>query len=167
MKLDDFCGKLDELLAAQPSAELRLETSAKYVGLAFSSNHDEVAFFQLDDETESLSFIWPPKLKNAGTVPLSAANPLVAMTARENKGFINNSFANTPHSSFFELFRLDDTKPRPIQKIMSVAFGSDGKVRGVIQVSRKGDDPASAGNDFTGNDLLALQRIAAVIANHI
>jgi hypothetical protein len=167
MKLEEFCSKLKEILSDEPSAELRLEAAAKYVGLAFSTKPDEVAFFQLDEEAESLSFIWPAKLKSAGTVPLSAASPLVAITARENRGFINNSFAATPHSSFFELFRIDGTKPLPIQKIMSVAYTEDGKVKGVIQVSRKGADPATAGNDFSHNDLIALQRMSTIIADYI
>jgi hypothetical protein len=163
MKLDDFCTILHRSLFAVPSKESRLETAVTFVSRAFSVKPDEVAIFLLDADSESLTFIWPAHLKDAGTVPLSAANPLVAQTARENKVFLNNAFAVTPHASFFELFRGTGADTHPIQKIMSAPVTCNGTVRGVIQVSRKAADAASAGADFSRNELLALQRIAAVV----
>jgi hypothetical protein len=41
---------------------------------------------------------------------------------------------------------------------------SDGKVVGVIQVSRKGLDSSLAGSDFTGDDLKRLEQAATVLA---
>ena len=53
----------------------------------------------------------------------------------------------------------------PIQKIMSVpVVGSDGRVAGVVQVSRKGMDATLAGADFTSDDLKLLERAAQILA---
>jgi GAF domain-containing protein len=154
------------MLSPITTPETRLETAARFVCTAFSMKPDEVALFRLD-ESGFLSFIWPTRLQNAGAVPLSATSPLVARTARENAGFLNNSFANTPHASFFEHFHKSEVNSLPIQKIMSAPLTDEGKVKGVIQVSRKGEEPARAGNDFSRSELAALERIAAIIAAYI
>jgi len=167
MKLDEFCTLLHNSLTAVPSDEGRLETAVTFVSRAFSIKPDEVAIFRLDANSESLGFIWPQHLKDAGNIPLSAANPLVARTAREKKSFLNNSFAVTPHASFFELFHGKEKHSLPIQKIMSAPLTREGEVMGVIQVSRKAEDSARAGADFTRNELLALEKIASVIARHL
>ena len=53
----------------------------------------------------------------------------------------------------------------PIQKIMSVpVVQPDGKVLGVVQVSRKGPDKSLAGEDFTREDLKQLVQAAQVLA---
>jgi len=53
----------------------------------------------------------------------------------------------------------------PIQKIMSVPVTrSGGEVMGVVQVSRKGLDAASAGADFSGEDLKLLEQAAEVLS---
>lgn len=166
MKIEEFCFKLNEMLSPISAPETRLATAARFVCTAFSMKPDEVALFRLDD-SGFLSFIWPTRLQNAGSVPLTATSPLVARTARENAGFLNNSFANTPHASFFEHFHKNEASSLPIQKIMSAPLTAEGKVKGVIQVSRKGEDPVRAGNDFSKSELAALERIAAVIAAHL
>ena len=99
MKLDEFCSKLHKSLSVEPTDEGRLEMAVTFVSRAFTIKPDEVAIFLLDINRESLGFIWPRHLKDAGTIPISAVNPLVARTAREKKGFLNNSFAVTPHAS--------------------------------------------------------------------
>lgn len=163
MKLDEFCTRLHASLSAVPSYEDRMEMAATLVSRAFTVKPDEVAVFLLDPTGGSLHFIWPRRLRDAGTVPISAANPLVARTAREKKGFLNNSFAVTPHASFFELFRGTEPHTLPIQKIMSVPLTREGQVTGVLQVCRKAEDVACAGADFSRNELLALEKIAVTI----
>lgn len=164
MDIDAFCKLLGDRTASLPSLDARLEEAARFICRAFSVKPDEVVIFSLDDKSEFLSFLWPVKLKDAGAIPLTAAIPLVVQTARENRGFLNNFFAVTPHASAFEQFQIGNSAPLPIQKIMSVPMGSNGKVAGVIQVCRKGEDVARAGSDFSSNELIALQRIAEVIA---
>jgi GAF domain-containing protein len=91
----------------------------------------------------------------------------VARTVRENRGFVDNLFAKTSHASFFEKFKIDDAAPLPIQKIMSVPIRSDGCLCGVIQVSRKGEEIAKVGRDFSQHDLVILQKMSDVLAGYL
>ena len=54
----------------------------------------------------------------------------------------------------------------PIQKLISVPIERerDGKVLGVVQISRKGLDLRLAGPDFTTNELKLLEQIAPILA---
>jgi hypothetical protein len=57
-----------------------------------------------------------------------------------------------------------------IQKMISAPILLDGKVIGVIQVSRKGANPHSAGPDFTADDLgkiLALCKPLGKFLRHV
>jgi hypothetical protein len=75
------------------------------------------------------------------------------------------------HVALFEAVKLGaevqdrSMEQMPIQKIMSVPVAvSDGNVMGVVQVSRKGLDPAVAGVDFTNEDLKLLEQMAEILA---
>lgn len=167
MKLEEFCTTMNARLASLPSREERLEEAANSLCRAFGAKPDEIAIFSLDAGEEILTFLWPKKLRSAGIIPLSAISPLVAQTARENRGFVDNLFANTSHASFFEKFRTADAAPLPIQKIMSVPVRRDGRLCGVIQVSRKGEDVTKVGRDFSQQDLAILQRMSDVLAGYL
>ncbi len=168
MKVDEFCTKLDGRLAEFTSAEERLEAAVAALCQAFGVKVHEVAIFTYAPAHESFSFLWPVSLRSSGAVPLSAHKSLVAQTARDRRGSLNNTFAATPHASFFERFRQKDAlHSHPIQKIMSVPIEKDGVVQWVIQISRKGEDATSAGRDFSANELSALESIGQVIARHL
>jgi hypothetical protein len=168
MKVDEFCSKLDSRLAGYASAEERLDVAVNALCQAFGVKSHEVAIFAFSPVQESLSFLWPVALRSSGAVPISAHKSLVAQTARDRKGSFNNAFAATPHASFFERFRQKGADhSHPIQKIMSVPLDKDGAVQWVIQLSRKGEDAAAAGRDFTANELTAMERIGKVIAQHL
>ena len=48
---------------------------------------------------------------------------------------------------------------------MSVpVIGPDGKIAGVVQVSRKGLDPSLSGKDFSNEDLKQLEQIATILS---
>ena len=55
----------------------------------------------------------------------------------------------------------------PIQKIMSAPLIADGKVVGVVQISRKGKNGPAAGPDFTIKDLTALMATAGILAKAV
>ena len=169
MKLEEFCTILGKNVAAQPTVDAKLETAARFLCQVFSVKPDEVAVFGLDADGSSLRFLWPAQLKSSGSIPLSVANSLVAQTVREKRGSFDNSFATTPHASIFELFRTssDSDRPMPIQKIVSVPMGRGDAVKGVVQVSRKGETQVAAGKDFTHNDLLIVQKAAEIMAQVI
>jgi hypothetical protein len=168
MKVDEFCSKLDSRLAGCTSAEERLEAAVNALCQAFGVTSHEVAIFSFSPVQESLSFLWPAALRSSGAVPISAHKSLVAQTARDRKASFNNTFAATPHASFFERFRQKGAdNSHPIQKIMSVPLDKDGVVQWVIQLSRKGEDAAAAGRDFTANELTAMEKIGKVLAQHL
>ena len=70
----------------------------------------------------------------------------------------------------FEMVKLGNSPAdaQTIQKMMSVPMLDDnGKVCGVIQVSRKGFDVPSAGPDFTNEDLERLELAARIVGRFL
>lgn len=128
----------------------------------FQVRQDEVALLQL--ENNLLRFLFPEELKTAGSVPLSSSSAVAAHTAVTRKVELFNNFAKIKHASIFETVRLgnkeegEQQRPATIQKLMSApVLDASGKVLGVIQICRKGFDVASAGPDFTLDDLQQLE----------
>jgi len=170
MNIDQFCAHLETRLAPLSSGRERLQLAAEALRQAFRVKGDEVAIFSLDPQEEMICFLWPEKLRSSGLIPLATRDSLAARTIRENRAFVDNRFATTHHTSFFELFRLgpgSDAKPQPIQKILSAPLPGNGWIKGAVQISRKGTDPEAAGADFSRSELQALVEIARVVARHI
>jgi GAF domain-containing protein len=142
----------------------RLARIAEQVGKAFQVQPDEVAILGLTQKGRFLKFLLPEKLQGVGQIPLTSTSALAARTAREKRADIVNHFTVVPHASVFEAVPLSEERGNPIQKIMSAPIVFDGKVLGVIQVSRKGKNTASAGPDFTPQDLRELAGVAEMIA---
>ena len=95
---------------------------------------------------------------------------MAARTARDSRPEIENSFATARHATVFEGVKITSEAAEAIQKLISAPILFDGKVIGVIQISRKGDSPASAGLDFTADDLgkiLALCKPLGKLLQHI
>ena len=152
--VEDICTEVANLFSVQPTE----------IGL-------------LRAEGEVLRFLYPPELQVAGVIPFSSA-AVAARTATTRKSELFNNFPIVPHHTVFELVRLsaqdavpDSAVPDPpqaqmrIQKFMSAPIVGDGdQLLGVIQVSRKGFSPGSAGPDFTGLELQKLEETAKRIA---
>jgi GAF domain-containing protein len=134
-----------------------------FVCKAFAVQPDEVAILAMT-ENRFLKFLIPAKLQGIGQIPLTSTTSLAARTARERKPELINHFSTVPHASVFEAVPLIDVPGNPIQKIMSAPLLLDGKVLGVIQVSRKSKTAATAGPDFTPQDLRDLVAFAVVLA---
>jgi len=170
MKISDFCSQLNSQLAALPDADKKRDVVVETLRQVFKVDPSEVGILLFDAQAQALSFLWPTKLKATGSIPLSSGNSLAARTIREKKGFVNNRFASVSHALIFEQVRLDPEAPKgatePIQKIISASMSCEGEVKGVLQICRKGKDSASAGNDFTQNDLAVLSEIAKVVGCH-
>lgn len=170
MDVSEICSDLDLQLGLSVEED-RLEIATETLGAAYGVHSDEVALFSVDYRLEVLRFLWPAHLRNSGTIPLSSKSSLVARTARENRGYLDNHFAKTTHSFIFE-FVPDKTGKGasclPIQKILSVpVLDAGGKPKGVLQISRKGPTQDNAGPDFGKDDLLALQRMSEVLSKYI
>lgn len=134
------------------------------VATIFRVRKTEVALLQLCGTL--LKFLYPDELKTAGVIPLSSS-ALAARTARTKRADLSNNFTEVKHSSVFEVVKLGGTESDTdvIQKIMSApVVAENGKVLGVIQISRKAHRQAAAGPDFTADDLQELKSVATEVA---
>ena len=135
----------------------------------FGVRPTEVALMRL--EKGLLSFVHPEQLKTAGSIPVSSSSAVAAHTASTKKTELFNAFVKVKHASIFESVKLNGSEDversgqNAIQKLMSAPI-LDGqrKVLGVVQVCRKGFDPATAGPDFTLDDLQQLELAAKVLS---
>ena len=170
MKIAEFCTKLDSILQGKTNPAERLLTVAQALQQVFKLQGDEVAILLTDQDADVLRFVWPEKLQHSGFIPLSSRDALAVKTVREGKAFVNNRFASTYHASVFEQVKLDpkaETRPLPIQKILSVPIAHEDQPRGVIQLSRKAPSLNEAGKDFSQDDVVAMTEIARVIGKQI
>jgi len=130
-----------------------LEVVAEKIAKEMRVKSDEVAILGVSHRWKHLHFLVPAPLKNVGFIPLSSNSALAARTARESRPEINNNFSAAPHATVFEGVKAVTTSGESIHKIVSAPILNEGKVVGVIQISRKADSPATAGPDFTSDDL--------------
>ena len=160
--LDEFLSELAN--SSTPKAPEILAALATKLSQAFEVQADEVAILGIVGNGKHLQFVIPEKLRAVGTIPLNSANALASRTAREKRANVENSFANSRHASVFEGVPLGVGQSEMIQKIMSAPILQDGKVAGVVQISRKGRNAQSAGSDFTAEDLRKLKGLAPKLA---
>ena len=155
---------LEQLLADGASEE---RFSAE-ISKLFQVRPTEVALLRL--EKGFLKFVFPFELRTVGAIPLSSSSAVAAHTAMTKRRELFNSFNKVKHAGVFESVKLgkpEETNPdsAPIQKLMSApVLDTDGNVLGVIQISRKGLDSTTCGQDFTVDDLQQLEAAAAIIA---
>jgi GAF domain-containing protein len=155
--------QIEQLLSFDPQ-ECSAESICVGISKIFRVKETEVALLELRGKL--LNFLYPPELSAAGAIPISSS-AVAARTASSKKTELFNSFTEVHHSSVFELVKLGSTglDAQVIQKLMSVPIlSTDGKVLGVIQVSRKGPRPAIAGPDFTPSDMAKLELVARQVA---
>jgi len=134
------------------------------VAQIFRVRETEVALLKLSGRL--LHFLHPAELQAAGAIPL-ASSSVAARTARTKQAERFNNFAKVEHFSVFEVVKLGDSGPgeQVIQKLMSAPILTKTReVLGVIQISRKGPRPATAGPDFTPADLQKLESVAQWVA---
>ena len=131
---------------------------------------DEVAIMGVSTRWRHLHFLVPESLKQVGFIALSSTSAIAAKTARESRPDIINNFAGVRHATVFEGVKIGGETSEFIQKMISAPILSGDKVVGVIQVSRKGPNPAAAGPDFTADDLgkvLALCKPLGKLLQHV
>src|SRR5438876_530391 len=64
-------------------------------------------------EKTNLTFVYPVKLHNVGSIPLNTTGSVAARTASARRAEVINNFAQTKHTSIFEAVELDH-KPKQI-----------------------------------------------------
>ena len=134
-------------------SQFSLASVAEKIAKTLSVRKDEVAIMGVSTRWRHLHFLVPEALKNVGFIPLSSNSALAARTARDSRPEIDNNFSVARHAAVFEGVKITSEEPESIQKMLSAPILSEGKVIGVIQISRKGPSTASAGPDFTAADL--------------
>jgi hypothetical protein len=152
------------------ASPVSLSSVAEKIAKNLGVRNDEVAILAVSTRWRHLHFLVPEALKNVGFIPLSSNAALAARTARESRPDIENNFSAARHATVFEGVKITAEAAGAIQKMISAPILLDGKVIGVIQVSRKGANPASAGLDFTADDLgkiLALCKPLGKLLHHI
>jgi GAF domain-containing protein len=155
---------IDELVRGGGTVDLKtLGRLAEQISKYFSVKQDEVGLLSLVLNDKFLKFIIPEKLQQIGNIPLTSTTALAARTARDKRPEVINNFSIAKHSTVFEAVPLGAERGDPIQKIMSAPIMVEGKLAGVIQVSRKGKTLATAGADFTPKDLTDLVAIGQQI----
>lgn len=150
-----------------PATVAQLDQLSSKIAGVFGVKTDEVAILAITAKGMMLRFVVPAKLQTVGTIPLSSTTALVAKTARERRAEIQNNFASARHASVFEGVPLGRNPGETIQKIMSAPILRDGKTAGVIQISRKGRTPETAGPDFLPEDLRKLQSLGPPLSKFL
>jgi hypothetical protein len=134
----------------------------------FRVRPNEVALLRL--ESGLLRFLFPSELSTAGSIPISSSSAVAAHTAVTKKVELFNNFTRVKHASIFESIKPsgedgEELRPATIHKLMSApVLDKADNVLGVVQVCHKGFDLASAGPDFTLDDLQKLELAAKALA---
>jgi GAF domain-containing protein len=150
-----------------PSDEA-LNRLAAQVALGFKARKDEVAILRLSPDGKMMSFLFPVKLSRIGAIPLTTTHSLAAKNIRDKRGEIVNNFSVYKHPTVFEAVDLSEQeKAAPIQKIVSVPMVVEGKVLGVIQVSRKAKPGDPVGPDFTSKDMAELTAVGTILGKYL
>jgi len=155
---------------ASETSPIPLPSIAERIAKSLGVKSDEVAILGLSTKWRHLHFLVPESLKNVGFIPLSSNSALAARTARDSRPEINNNFSDARHATVFEGVKVGGESGEAIQKIISAPILSNGKVIGIIQISRKGSSASFAGADFTSEDLgkvVALCKPLGKLLQHI
>jgi GAF domain-containing protein len=159
--------EMERLGEALASGEDFPQGCCKQLSRIFHVRDNEVALLCVHGNL--LKFLFPLELKAAGTIPISGS-AIAARTALTRKAELFNNFNKVRHVGVFETIKFapaeneHSCEQQLIQKLMSAPIIDDeGKIWGIVQISRKGADPKSAGSDFTREDLQRLVQATRVI----
>src|SRR5271169_2062854 len=154
--------------AGTPPTEQDLNRLTAQISNGFKAKKEEVAILRLSSDAKMLSFVFPIKLSVMGNIPLTTTHSLAAKTIRDKRGEIVNNFPTYKHPTVFEAIDLSEPeKAVPIQKIMSSPMIVEGKVVGVIQISRKARPGEPVGPDFTAADMAQLATVGSILGKYL
>jgi hypothetical protein len=168
-ELEQDAGHLLEEAASKVGVERRaavLEALVSAISKALALRPDELAILMLGRDRTLLEFVYPFELAEGGInkIPLSVPS-LAGRVAKTGHSVLTNAAQDVRHLDFYERIRIKEERPRKIQKLLAVGVnGPEGKVRAVIEVSRRGDALVKAGPDFRPEEQQCLERLAAIAA---
>lgn len=150
-----------------PSEEA-LNRLAAQLSMPFKAKKDEVGILRLSADGRMISFVFPTRLTKVGSIPLTTSHSLAAKTIRDKRGELVNNFSVYKHPTVFEAVDLSaEEKATPIQKIVCAPMIVDGKVVGVLQISRKARPGDPIGPDFTPNDMAELTTVGTILGKYL
>ena len=168
-ELERDLSRLLEEAATKVGVERRggvLEAVASTTTKAFGLRPDELAILILTRDRTLPEFVYPTELAEGGTNTFPLSVPSVAgSVAQIGRSVLTNAAHEMPRLDFYERIRIGEERPRQIQKLLAVGVKEPGgKVRLVIEVSRRGDTLMEAGPDFRLEDQLMVERLAVAAA---
>lgn len=173
--MSELTRELDRLLAAAAGlgeAEQRqavLGALSSTISRALALRTDELAVLVLSGDRTTLEFVHPAELAEGrrNRFPLTVPS-LAGRVVQTGRNILVNAAHEVPHLTFYERIRIKEQRPHQIQKLLAVGVkGPDGKVRAVIEASRRGQTPGEAGPDFRPEDQQLLERLAAAAGPHM
>lgn len=150
--------------------ELSITKLADRIANTLHVKSDEVAILGVSEKWRHLYFLVPQALRDVGHIPLSSTSALAARTVRDSRPEIVNNFSTVRHASVFEGVKAETLNAAAIQRIISAPILADGKVIGVIQISRKAATVSEAGPEFSADDLgklLAICKPLGQLIQHV
>ncbi len=161
-KINEICEKLNDENRKEIFEELTDSISA-YLAELFKVTPEEIALIVLTNNKRFLRFIAPKKLYHGGaTFPLTKRESVSTKVMMTKKCEIKNDMLKIKHLSIYEQVKMDENKPKPIQKMITVPLLQGETAIGVIQISRKGYTLEESGEDFSENDEKQLLEIIPV-----
>jgi hypothetical protein len=139
------------------------ERIVKSVCSTFGAKADEVAILMLTADGDHLRFAAPRKFVDLGTIPKTKRDSIAVSVLASGTGEAQNNVPMVRHVAFFESVKIKD-RVVPIQKMITVPILHQTGVIGVAQISRKGETPAKAGDDFTRTDVQRAQEFFRRVA---
>ena len=138
----------------------------KHASAEFGTKPDEVAILIVTADGNHLRFAAPRKFADLGTIPMTKRDSIAVSILAKKSGEAMNNVPMVKHVSFFESIKLRD-RVAPIQKMITVPILHDGGPVGVAQISRKGENPADAGPDFTPADVKRAEQLFSAVAPYL
>jgi len=153
--------------AERSSKILQLAGDFLTAALAGQAHNGRTAILMVDADGSHLSFAFPQHLARGNVMPIDHKS-FAGRVVLKKAVLVENSVPDEPHKDFFE--RIPDPAGRvlAIEKLVaSPLFGRDGKVIGVVEVSRAGSESAGAEANFTSRDAVNLEKSCRVFAPFI
>ena len=127
----------------------------------------QVAFLMVLPESEQLTFVYPPHLAVGNTLFIDR-DSFAGQVVLRKEGLIENNAVKEAHKDVFERIPGPTGETRTIQRMLAAPIlDKEGKVFGVVELSRTGDSLADAGVDFSAGDGENLKKSCRIFAPFI
>ncbi len=169
--MDDLVRELEsiaELAETTPPQEVftkAVKTIASFLAERYAVSEEEIGLLLRADK-KVLRFAHPLSHFRGETNLFPVNSPGVATNVvRSGRGMIHNDMSQVGHLEIYERISTGGEKPKEIQKMIAAPLTlTGGEVIGVVEVSRKGKNPQTAGSNFTPGDLAELMQVGSAVA---